>query len=971
MRKNLLNPVKYSLQPLRSRSMVSASAAAMPIPNMTTSMKNPLILRNLTRPAAAGFCLAAAAAATLLVGQSAQAASSNWNVDAAGNWSLNTNWAGSVIPGATSGTTSTDVATFDKTLTAQRTVTVDANRNIGGITFNNAGAFRYLLSGGSLLLSNGGVIQTASGNAAQVDTISSAISIQGVNGAGTFTSGATLSTSLLSIGAVTGVSTAGNTTTLTLNGSNTGSNLVTGVIGDGGAGGKLAVVKSDAGKWVLSGANTYTGATTINAGSLQLGNGSTTGTLSTGSTITVNGGVFTINRTNAVVQGTDFTATGISGAGGLTQAGSGTTTLTSANSYTGTTSVTAGTLALSGAGTLGGTTASLSVSGVSTILDLGGTSQTVGAVTLTGAASATPSTIQNGSIATNGGYTVTSGNNSTAVISANLSGNSALSFTGGATSSFLLLSGTNSYTGGTNLNAGILAVGSDNALGSGTLTLNTTNVTSGLQSSGGSHTISNAVTAAGSQVNVLISSGSNDLTFSGLITNTQAAGRTYTVNNSGLTTFSGGLVLSSVALSSAIHIFTGSGNLTINSTISDGLNSGGKIQYKGSGLLILSGANTFGGTVEATGGAGTISLRNDLALGAAGGGNNSVGAGTTFEFQNNISIVGETVLVSGVGVGGNGALRNISGNNSFTGLVALSADSTIKSESGSLSLSAASSITLGGTALTLDGAGDINVAGAITSASGGPGTLIKTGTGTATFSAASTYTGATTVNAGTLVISSTGSISNTSAVTVAAGAKLAYNSSTARTGTVTLNGVDASNRATLGGTGTINAALTLNNIGDTLSPGNSPGIQNFATGQTWNSFTYLWETNNFTGTTAGTDFDRITITGSLNLTGGSGAYGLDLHSLTAGNLAGNVPNFSEVNTSWTILTTTTGITGFNAANWTIATGSFTSSPAWIGTFSISQSGNDLVLSYAVPEPSTWALLAFSLTTVMVLRRRRS
>ncbi|MEI6035864.1 MAG: PEP-CTERM sorting domain-containing protein [Verrucomicrobiae bacterium] len=81
-------------------------------------------------------------------------------------------------------------------------------------------------------------------------------------------------------------------------------------------------------------------------------------------------------------------------------------------------------------------------------------------------------------------------------------------------------------------------------------------------------------------------------------------------------------------------------------------------------------------------------------------------------------------------------------------------------------------------------------------------------------------------------------------------------------------------------------------------------------------------------------------------------------------------SFSEGNRTWTILTTTTGITGFNAASWTIGTGSFTSSPTWAGTWELTQSVNDLVLSYAIPEPGTWALLAFSLTAVMVLRRRR-
>jgi autotransporter-associated beta strand protein len=248
------------------------------------------------------------------------------------------------------------------------------------------------------------------------------------------------------------------------------------------------------------------------------------------------------------------------------------------------------------------------------------------------------------------------------------------------------------------------------------------------------------------------------------------------------------------------------------------------------------------------------------------------------------------------------------------------------------------------------------------------GGLQKSGNGTLTLSNTNLYTGATAVNAGTLIIS--GSISDSSALTVAAGAQLRYNSASARTGALTLSGNGSASRAVLGGTGSINTAITLNNLGDTLSPGNSPGQQAYGVNQTWNSLTYLWEVNNFTGTTAGTDFDQINITGNLTLSGGLNAYQLDITSLTGLNANGNVGNFSEVNRSWTILTTTTGIVGFNAANWTLLTTNFTSSPAYLGTFSLAQANNNLVLSYAVPEPTTWGLLALSLTTVVVFRRRR-
>ncbi|MEI6819419.1 MAG: autotransporter-associated beta strand repeat-containing protein, partial [Verrucomicrobiota bacterium] len=114
-------------------------------------------------------------------------------------------------------------------------------------------------------------------------------------------------------------------------------------------GASIALTKSTAGTVTLSGANSYTGATTVSAGTLQLGSGSTTGTLSASSAISVGtGATFAVNRSNAATQGTDFSSAAITGAGGFTQAGSGTTTLNAANTYTGSTTVNAGILAING-----------------------------------------------------------------------------------------------------------------------------------------------------------------------------------------------------------------------------------------------------------------------------------------------------------------------------------------------------------------------------------------------------------------------------------------------------------------------------------------------------------------------------------------------------------------------------------------------------------------------------------------------
>jgi autotransporter-associated beta strand protein len=285
--------------------------------------------------------------------------------------------------------------------------------------------------------------------------------------------------------------------------------------------------------------------------------------------------------------------------------------------------------------------------------------------------------------------------------------------------------------------------------------------------------------------------------------------------------------------------------------------------------------------------------------------------------------------------------------------------STVFGTAQTVTLSSASGSFALGTPLT-DGLG--NTGGVVNS-------VVKTGANTATLTNTNLYTGATTISAGTLAVAAAGNLNTSSGVTVAAGANFSYNSTTPMTAGLTLNGSGTSSRAVLGGIGPINTSVTLDNPGDTLAPGNSPGVQTFTPAQTWSSFSYAWEINNFTGTTPGTDFDQLGLADTLSLTGALGAYHLNVLSLTAGNVAGEVPNFSEIDRSWTVLTTAAGITGFDAANWTIHVDGFTN-PA-TGGFALGQVGKNLVLSYTpVPEPSVAALLG-TCGALALLRRRRA
>jgi fibronectin-binding autotransporter adhesin len=352
------------------------------------------------------------------------------------------------------------------------------------------------------------------------------------------------------------------------------------------------------------------------------------------------------------------------------------------------------------------------------------------------------------------------------------------------------------------------------------------------------------------------------------------------------------------------------------------------LTLSGSGTQILAGTNDYTGKTTINGG--TLGFAKTASL---------YNGNTASWTQANINVKSGAALA--INVGGTGEFDAAAVTTLLTNLAS--------STNAATGMNAGSTIGFD----TTNAAGGVfslaNVIANTTGTSGGARGLTKLGNNTLALSAVSTYSGTTTIFGGRLRIDSTGNLSNTAAIVInGPGAELTWNSASSLTRPLTLT------MGTLSGTGSIATALALNGLDDVLAPGNSPGVMSFGASQTWSSFTYEWETNNFLGTTAGVDFDQIAITGGLDLTGGANAYLLDITSLTAGNLAGNVGNFSDENRSWTILTTTGGITGFNAANWMISTANFTSSPAATGSWSLNKVSNDLVLSYVVvvPEPDT-------------------
>lgn len=116
-----------------------------------------------------------------------------------------------------------------------------------------------------------------------------------------------------------------------------------------------SLTKQGAGTLILSGANTYSGGTTIAAGTLQLGDGRTKGSIAGN---VINNATLVFNRSdNATFSG------GISGSGRVSQVGSGTLILSEANSYTGGTTISGGALSISVDANLGAVSGGLTFAG--------------------------------------------------------------------------------------------------------------------------------------------------------------------------------------------------------------------------------------------------------------------------------------------------------------------------------------------------------------------------------------------------------------------------------------------------------------------------------------------------------------------------------------------------------------------------------------------------------------------------------
>ena len=212
------------------------------------------------------------------------------------------------------------------------------------------------------------------------------------------------------------------------------------------------------GMLILSGNNTYTGATTISGATLQIGNGTSGEGLSSPTIALNNGATLAFNHAD----GLSYSGA-ISGSGQLIKLGSGNLDLVGSGTYSGPTTISAGTVELDGNGDNLPAATALTIAS-SGVLDLAGNPLTVGS--LSGSAGAVVTNKYANYPAT---LTVAPSSGSTTTFAGNIIGNNALAISG---SGELTLSGTNAYTGGTTVSGGTLDIAAPIALsGSGLVTI--------------------------------------------------------------------------------------------------------------------------------------------------------------------------------------------------------------------------------------------------------------------------------------------------------------------------------------------------------------------------------------------------------------------------------------------------------------------------------------------------------------------
>lgn len=733
------------------------------------------------------------------------------------------------------------------------------------------------------------------------------------------------------------------------------------------------------------------------------------GSLAGSGSVQLGSGLLQLGRSNA---STSFAGV-ISGSGGLEKEGTGTFTLTGANSFTGRTLVSGGTLVLASGASLAGsvtnnavfTNAGTVANGVinngtlvstgslngSLVNNAGATASLSGAfsgnlinrgtVNLTGTTIGIGElSLATGAVFNLGGFATTIGNltgggGTVALGSGTLtlgSGTGSQTFDGMITGSGGLtkvsastfsLSGAQGYTGLTTVNGGTLILGSNASLAGGVL--NNARFTNAGRVSGLVTNIATLESTGALNAGLVNATGASarirgilagSVTNAGTITLTGAISGIGAVTQEATGTFDlGGFGTSIGSLAGSGAVILGAAPLTTggdngSSTFAGAISGDGSLAKTGTGTFVLTGANSYGGLTTVS--QGVLSVRNNAGLGGNAAGT-VVDAGAALELQGGITLTGEALTINGTGVNGAGALRNVADNNIWAGTVTLGSDSLITADAGRLDIDLIAGSTQ---ALTTGGAGLIGLANANTA-----GALTVTGGNLALFGSGN-FAGGVNVNAGNLFLQGGSSVNDAAAVTLGTGNLIVAVSET------------IGSLAGTGGTVQIDA-------GQTLTLGGSDASTSFG-GVTFNTGNLAKQGSGaftVTGTLAHTGTTTITggtlLSGAANIWQGNGLVTigtggtLDLggfdQSIAAISLAGGtLANGALTGSISTSGGTIRDITG--AANSLRATGG-TTTLTGAGSFAqgVTLAGGDVVLQGAGASIADAALVTVNTGTLFV------
>jgi autotransporter-associated beta strand protein len=632
---------------------------------------------------------------------------------------------------------------------------------------------------------------------------------------------------------------------------------------------------------------------------------------------------------------------------GLTKTGVGGLKLGGTNTYGGLTTVTNGVVTASNNSSLGSSTTAASgllmnpASNTATV-DFTSASPAIGSLASSGAGT---SSIVLGNAAGPSATILTVGGSNTSTVYAgsisNASG-SAIGYLTKTGSGTLTLNGAGTFTGGTTISAGVLAIGSDGAIdnGAGGITFNggtlqfnnyaSTNLPTAAFNNNASLSLGAATGTASSLdtaplgVGTALITGSSVLTYIGPGTLQLLGQNNYTgvtninggelnagfadtgtsgpFGNGGNISFGGGALQYSAAnqydyssriigSTGPIAIDTNGQNVTFNTTLASS-NVGGLTKL-GAGSLTLANSDSYTGITTVS--AGTLNVNNDAALGSST-------AATAGLLLNPAASVTATV--------------NFTSTNPAAGYLASSGAGTSQIVLGNSTTGSPTTLTIGGSSLPANYAGSISDGAGINP--GAVGTLIKYGLGNQTLGGASTYTGTTSVNGGVLTVSATGTIGSMATPGGAMNVGVAGTASgNTIGGSATVGGATA-NLTVNGGTVTV-TSLTLNNEGGTnlsLTSGALNVTGNLGVNDDGNN------NNSIASVTGGTlNANSVTIHRS-NLNEGNGAPLLTGFT-TAGLLVGGAGN-PTVNIATTLnFDTTGGSASASSANMQITSGSVT------------------------------------------------